>query len=294
LNWQSKPHTSPSRRRNSSNILFSTVFIPVPKGRTLFAVWGKFYAFTYRNFIFAKRNFFAFMEILFWPVVGLLSVGIMGNFLELKENTLAFVLTGAITAGVLQVTQLDVSYSLLYDIWSKSIKHTFLAPVNHYDYILGSWIVGMMRGLIVFILLTFFSQKAFGFIMPVFFATLIFLGGIFLSALIIGMLVCLLIMLYGQRVEVTAWSLATLLMLICGIYYPINFLPQPLPLVASLIPLTYFLEYYRAFYGFSPLFSHSLLTGLILTVVYIFILFRFLKMAFARARRTGIILRLSE
>ncbi len=267
---------------------------PLIKVGTLLKVLGKPYAFTYRNFIFAKRNFFAFMEILFWPIIGLLSIGIMSNFLELKENTLAFVLTGAITAGVLQVTQLDVSYSLLYDIWSKSIKHTFLAPVNNYDYILGSWVVGMMRGLIVFLMLTLFSQKAFGFRMAGFFPTIVFLGGIFLSALIIGMLVCLLIMLYGQRVEATAWSLATLLMLICGIYYPINFLPQPLSLIAALIPLTYFLEYYRAFYGFTPLFSHSLLTGLILTIVYIAMLFWFLKISFARALKTGIILRLSE
>ena len=35
-----------------------------------------------------------------------------GRFLQLQENALAFILTGAITAGVLQVTQLDVAYGL--------------------------------------------------------------------------------------------------------------------------------------------------------------------------------------
>lgn len=255
---------------------------------------SKFYAFTYRNFIFAKRNFFAFVEILFWPVVGLLSVGIMGSFLELRENTLAFVLTGAITAGVLQVTQLDVSYSLLYDIWSKSIKHTFLAPITQYDYIIGSWLVGVSRGALVFTLLGFFSAKVFGFQLAGVSATIIFLSGIFLSALIIGTLVCLLIMLYGQRVEVTAWSLATLLMLICGIYYPVNFLPKPFFALASVIPLTYFLEYYRSFYGFNPIFPHSLLKGFGLTGIYVVTLLWLLKRAFERARRTGMILRISE
>ncbi len=255
---------------------------------------GKTYAFTYRNYIFAKRNFFAFMEILFWPVVGLLSVGLMGSFLELKENTLAFVLTGAISAGVLQVSQLDVSYSLLYDIWSKSIKHTFLAPINQYDYIVGSWFVGIGRGSLVFVLLGFFSSKAFGFKLAGAAATLIFLSGVFMFALVIGMLVCFLIMLYGQRVEATAWSLATLLMLACGIYYPVSFLPKPFFALASIIPLTHFLEYYRSFYGFSPVFSHSLLRGFGLTLIYVVLLFRLLKYAFERARRTGMILRISE
>lgn len=255
---------------------------------------NRFYAFTYRNFVFAKRNFFAFMEIIFWPVVGLISVGIMGDFLKLQTNLLSFVLTGAITAGVLQITQLDVSYSLLYDIWSKSIKHTFLAPITHYHYIVGSWIVGMFRGIIVFILLLFFSEKAFNFSLPGIKITIIFIIGVFLSALIIGMLVCFLIMMYGQRVEVTAWSLATLLMLICGIYYPVNFLPQPFLFIAALIPLTHFLEYYRSFYGFNPVFSHSLLKGFALSGVYIVFLFWFLKFSFQKARRTGMILRLSE
>ncbi len=234
------------------------------------------------------------MELLFWPIVGLVSVGIMGDFLDLQTNVLDFVLTGAITEGVLQITQLDVSYSLLYDIWSKSIKHTFLAPITHYNYIIGSWIIGMFRGIIVFVLLVIFSKKAFGFSRPHIGIIAIFILGLFLSALIVGMLVCLLIMLYGQRVEVTAWSLATLLMLVCGIYYPVNFLPKPFICISSVLPLTYFLEYYRSFYGFIPFFSNALLKGFLLTGIYIVILFWLLKYAFRRSRKTGMILRLSE
>ena len=108
-------------------------------------MFTKIFAFAYRNWIFAKRNFFAFTEIVFWPFVSLVAIGLMGNFLDLKGNVANFVLTGAITGGVLQVTQLDVSYSLLYDIWSKSLKHTFLAPVAPYHYVLGSWLIGMIR-----------------------------------------------------------------------------------------------------------------------------------------------------
>src|SRR3989338_11577929 len=55
-------------------------------------------AFAYRNFLFATRNLFAFMELLFWPMVSLISVGLLGDFLQLQEKALAFVLTGAITA----------------------------------------------------------------------------------------------------------------------------------------------------------------------------------------------------
>jgi ABC-2 type transport system permease protein len=218
----------------------------------------------------------------------------MTKFLNLDKNFVAFVLTGAITGGVLQVTQLDVSYSLLYDIWSKSIKQTFLAPVTQYDYIIGSWLIGMARGLTVFVILSFFSAKLFGFIYPGLIISIIFLTGIFLTGLMIGMFVCLLVMLYGQRVEVTAWSLVALLMLVCGMYYPVNLLPKPFVIIAAFIPLTHFLEYYRSFYGFSPVFTYSLIKGFVLVIFYIILLFILLKYAFEHSRRTGMILRLSE
>jgi ABC-2 type transport system permease protein len=254
----------------------------------------RIFAFAYRNWIFAKRNFFAFTEILFWPIVSLVSIGLMGNFLSLKGDLADFLLTGAITGGVLQVSQLDVSYSLLYDIWSKSIKHTFLAPVNQYHYVLGSWLIGIVRGILVFMLLAAFSRAAFGFNLPSFGVTAVFAIGVFLSALVTGMLVCLLVLLYGQRVEVTAWSLSTLSLLMCGIYYPVSYLPRSVMFVSELIPLTYFLEYLRASYGFAPVFSHSLLKGFGLTAIYVAILFRLLRIAFEKSRRTGMILRLSE
>ncbi|HQP11825.1 MAG TPA: ABC transporter ATP-binding protein, partial [Candidatus Omnitrophota bacterium] len=66
------------------------------------------FAFTYRNMLYAIRNFFAFMELVFWPIVSLISIGLMGDFLQMEERALAFVITGAMTAGILQVTQLDV------------------------------------------------------------------------------------------------------------------------------------------------------------------------------------------
>src|SRR6266513_2755362 len=114
-------------------------------------------AFAYRDWLFARRNIFSVVEMLFWPIVGMLSIGLMGNFLKLDRGMQAFILTGAITGGALQVSQLDVAYALLHDIWSKSVKHTFLTPTGVLEYVVGPWLVGIVRGLIVFYLLSGFS-----------------------------------------------------------------------------------------------------------------------------------------
>lgn len=240
------------------------------------------------------RNVFSFFEILFWPVVGIISIGLMGNFLELRKEVLSFLLTGVIVSGVLQVSQLEVSYGLLYEIWSKSVKQIFFAPIKHLDYIIGSWIAGVFRGIIVFVMLTFLSIWWFKFYLPSISITIIFISGIFLFALIIGLIVIFFLLLFGQRIDIIAWSVSVLSMLICGIYYPVTYLPKWLQYIASVIPLTYFLEYFRAHYGFELTFSNPLMKGFMLTFVYVAILIFLIHLAYERARRSGMIVRLSE
>jgi ABC-2 type transport system permease protein len=109
--------------------------------RVLIQIW----AFVFKNWIIAKRNIFSLFEILFWPVVGFFSVGFLTSFLELDPNKTGFILVGIISMSVIQVCQIDVAYVLLYDLWSKSIKHTFIAPVQPFQLIFGSWLIGVIR-----------------------------------------------------------------------------------------------------------------------------------------------------
>src|SRR4030042_1134772 len=87
--------------------------------KKLIQIW----AFVFKNWIMTKRNVFSLFEILFWPVVGFLSVGLLTNFLKLEADMSGFILIGIISMSVTQVCQIDVAYVLLYDLWSKSIKH---------------------------------------------------------------------------------------------------------------------------------------------------------------------------
>src|SRR4030042_3923566 len=125
----------------------------------LIQIW----AFVFKNWIMTKRNVFSLFEILFWPVVGFLSVGLLTNFLELEADMSGFILIGIISMSVTQWCQIDVAYVLLYDLWSKSMKHTFIAPVHPFQLILGSWLIGVFRSFIVFLLFSLLSAVAFGF-----------------------------------------------------------------------------------------------------------------------------------
>jgi ABC-2 type transport system permease protein len=260
--------------------------------RVLIQIW----AFVFKNWIIAKRNIFSLFEILFWPVVGFFSVGLLTSFLELDPNKTGFILVGIISMSVIQVCQIDVAYVLLYDLWSKSIKHTFIAPVQPFQLIFGSWLIGVIRSFFVFLLLLVFSGLAFGFdfLRPGIGPLVLFLLGLFLTAASVGMSVCILVLLFGYMADVAAWSLSSLMALVCGIYYPVSILPFPLPEIAQAIPLTYFLAYFRSFYGFNEGFKNVLGWGFGLAGLYVVVEAFLFKAVLQRARRTGVLIKLSE
>ncbi len=254
---------------------------------------GRYAASFYKSWIMAKRNFFTIFEVIFWPFIGLMSIGLMASFFSMNENTVSFILIGAIAFSIVQVCQIDVAYVMLFDMWSKSIKHTFIAPVRGHHLIIGSLLFGILRSILVFIILVIISYYAFGFnfltggVIPV----LVFLSGLFLTSASIGILVCISILSFGQRAEVAAWTITGIMMFICGIYYPVSILPQGLQIIARAIPLTYFLEYMRSFYGFG---EADVILGFALGLFYFIAGIIALDTAIIKARRTGIMLRLSE
>ena len=253
-------------------------------------------AFFLRNWRMTHRNVFTVFEIVFWPIVNLLSVGLLITFLQAEPETVVFVLVGTFALSTVQVCQLDVAYAALFDMWSKSIKHQLVAPIRPWHLVLGSWLMGLLRGTAVFTLQAAVSHWVFGVsvlahgVAPA--AAL--LVGLLLSAAAVGLLVSTLLMLFGLRAEVSAWSGVSLVLLLCGVYYPVSILPAPLQLVAAGVPLTHFLEAFRAHLGYAPVFTTPLLRGYALAVLWAAGGYALFTWAIHRARRTGMLLKLSD
>jgi ABC-2 type transport system permease protein len=254
---------------------------------------NKYLASAYKNWIISKRNVFTLFELFFWPMISLLSIGLLTRFLQVGVDMVSFLLVGAIALTILQVSQIDVAYVLLFDMWSKSIKNTFIAPIRGYHLVFGALLFGIMRGIFVFAILAGVSRLLFGFnflkggILPV----IIFLAGVFAMAAFIGITVCISILTFGQKADVAAWSLSGIILLVSGIYYPVSVLPGPMQALARAIPLTYFLEYYRSVYVPGPA---NLPLGAALAILYLLAGLLIFSISIERARRTGIMLRLSE
>ena len=256
----------------------------------------KVWAVMARNAVMGMRNVFFFFELVFWPVVGVLSIGLMTRFLGLTPEQGAFVLVGTLALSIVNVCQLEVAYAMLLDVWSKSVKHQFMAPIGLHHLTLGAWTVGILRGFVIFVLLSALAQWAFAFdvLTPGPGGVVIFLIGCYLTSYIVGVSVCALITLFGNRAEAFAWASVNLVLVLAGIYYPISVLPDSIATIARAVPLTYFLDAYRAHYGFESEFRAPVATGLALSALYAALAHGAFLAAIQRARRTGLLLKMSE
>jgi len=106
--------------------------------------------------------------------------------------------------------------------------------------------------------------------------------------------VCALITLFGNRAEAFAWASVNMVLVLAGIYYPTSVLPRPVAAIADAIPLTYFLDAYRAHFGFPSEFTAPITTGLALSAVYAVLAHWAFYAAVQRARQTGLLLKMSE
>lgn len=253
-------------------------------------------AFFYKIGLITRKRIFHVFEILFWPAIGLVSVGLLTRYLQLDPTQVAFILVGVIALSVLQVGQLDISYVILYSVWNKSLKHEIATPMTPFHLVFGAWVMGVIHSLIVFVLLSFFSAWAFGFrfLDAGLSALFLFYLGLVLSSAVIGVAVIALAFRFGGRAHVGATSIVSVLILLSGIYYPVTVLPQSLQVLSACIPVTYFLEFFRSQYGFEPSNEHLLLRGFILVLLYLAASIGTLLMALRHAKQSGVLLKMSE
>lgn len=257
--------------------------------------FAKTFAFTYRNVMMLRRNIFMLSEIVYWPFITLLSIGFMLAFLKSGTAHTAVILSGVAAFGAVQTCQLDVAYVLLFDMWSKSMKHTMAAPIRPRHFLLGSWVVGIVRGTMTLCVLAVCMRWLFHFNIlkagiP---ALIVFWAGLMISGLLVGMFTTVCLFTFGMRAEIIPWSIVSVLLIACGIYYPISILPPAMQAVGFSIPLTWFLEAYRGAFGLSAA-PHAALKGFALSGVYLAVLFALLSLSHKRALRRGFILKMSE
>lgn len=206
------------------------------------------YAFVERNFFLTRRYWGWELAFLVYSIAGALSISLIGAASG-DDRLLLMLIIGAIFWNYLSVVFSWIAETIAVERWEGTLEYTFMAPVRRWTQLLGSCVYAMAYGLvhtaaILVVLMLFFPQLDPGGMNLVTAVVFVALGSF--SFVGIGMMAAILPLLYVERGAQMTFVIQSCLLLVSGVYYPIEILPGWMQVLSHLSPATYVLDGVRA------------------------------------------------
>jgi len=202
------------------------------------------FAFVERNFYLSRRYWGWELAFLVYSAAGALSISLIGA----DQGDPALILTliiGAVFWNYLSVVFSWIAETIAVERWEGTLEYTFMAPVRRWTQLLGSCSYAMVYGLvhtavILIVLMIFYRELSpSGMNLPTA-AIFVALGSF--SFVGIGMMAAVLPLLYVERGAQMTFVIQSCLLLVSGVYYPIEVLPPWMQVLSRLSPATYVLD----------------------------------------------------
>jgi ABC-2 type transport system permease protein len=216
------------------------------------------YAFFERNWNLTKRYWAWEVVWLVYNVVNALSVTYIGaaagkvpgtEGLKIDTNAMIiYLLIGTSVWSYLSVTFEGVTDMITIERWEGTIEHTFMAPISRFTHLVGSCWYAIAHGLLftfvqLLVVAAFFHLDLdhANYVTAVF---MLLIGSI--SFIGFGIGAAVLPLLFTERGSQMSYIVRAILLLVSGVYYPIEVLPGWMQPLAQVSPATYVLQGLRA------------------------------------------------
>lgn len=234
----------------------------------------------------AKRIIWLF-EMIFWPLISLVSFGIFSTFVNATLPVKILLFTGIIGWSTINLAQTSISKGFMHEMWDKCVRQTFAAPINFTEFVIGHWVYGIIEIIVAFTLMSLAALYFFGFnIFSIGIYLPLSLGLIAISGLVIGVIATSLILLFGLKVDFIVWSIVDMIVFISGIYYSISVFPPIVQIISHFFPVAYVFEGMRAVLAGNPA-QTIFLRGYFISLVWVTIVLFLNRKIESYARKTG-------
>jgi ABC-2 type transport system permease protein len=212
---------------------------------------GAVRAFVLRDLDLSKRYLGWEIVFLMYTAVNAITIGLIGVSMQaqglpkerVQEQTL-YLLVGALLWSFLSVLFQVVSETVAWERWEGTLEYTFMAPIHRLTHLLGvcvyAIIYGAIRVIIVLLLLTLFFKLDLSH--ANLFAALVMLMLSSVSFVGLGLVAAILPLLSPEKGPQATHIILGVFLLVSGVYYPIEYLPNWLHAVAVYSPGTYALN----------------------------------------------------
>jgi ABC-2 type transport system permease protein len=207
-----------------------------------------------RNAYLIKR--YAWWEVAFflWTVANTLTIVFIakgieasGGNLDVNRQTTILLIGGVIWAYLGIIFEI-LTETVAWERWEGTIEYTFMAPLSRWVHLVGMGLFavayGVVRAGLLFAVIAFFFDLA----MPQadFVAALVILAVASVSFIGIGMMTAVLPLISPEKGSQLGFIAQGMLLVVSGVYYSVEVLPEPMQWLSTISPATYALDGIRA------------------------------------------------
>ena len=207
-----------------------------------------------RNVYLVKRYIWWDIAFFVWTIANTLTIVFIGEGVEAAggqidvERTTTTLLVGAVVWAYLGVIFEILTETVAWERWEGTIEYTFMAPLSRPVHLFGMGLFAIVYGIVRAILL--FGVVALFFDLDLsnatFVAALVLLLVGSCSFIGIGMMCAVLPLISPEKGTQLGFMAQGILLVVSGVYYSVEVLPEWMQWFATISPATYALEGLRA------------------------------------------------
>jgi ABC-2 type transport system permease protein len=207
-----------------------------------------------RNAYLVKRYGWWELAFFVWTVANTLTIVFIAKGVEATGGTLdvtrqtASLLIGAVIWSYLGIVFEILTETVAWERWEGTIEYTFMAPLARSVHLVGMGAFGVLYGLLRTTALFGVVALFFGLTFPGanFGAALVLLAVASVSFIGVGMVTAILPLVSPEKGAQLGFIAQGLLLVVSGVYYPVDVMPAWMQAIATVSPATYALHGIRA------------------------------------------------
>jgi ABC-2 type transport system permease protein len=204
-----------------------------------------------RYLLLVRRDPSRVVDMFYWPLIDILMWGLLTWFVAQMganlPNAIAVFLGAAILWNVFFRAAQDVSVSFLDDLWARSLVTVFASELTFAEFGVAITLVGAIKVVVALVAMAATAWLLYAFdVFTLGWALLPFAANLVLFGWTLGLVSLAIIIRFGGRWAILAWSLPFLVMPVSSVFWPETVLPPVLRTVARAVPADHILEGMRA------------------------------------------------
>ncbi|MEZ5315616.1 MAG: ABC transporter permease [Chlamydiales bacterium] len=251
-------------------------------------ILGIFFRYTY----VMQKGLMHLSDLFYWPLVDILLWGLASIWIQSqemhREDLPLILMTALIFWQISWRGSVDISISLLEELWQRNMVNLFSTPLKFSEWITGMILVSLCKltltvsfgALIVYLLYTIN-------VFTIGWAFLPFALSLILFGWTMGFLASSAIVYWGHSVQMFAWMIGGLFAPFSGVFYPVAILPKWAQIISYCLPTTYIFEGMRSILTTGVFPFHNFLISIGMSILFLMGSIFLFKFMFEKSRNKG-------